>query len=51
MSRLPRKFERADLSRWRQVTLMLGYGPRSMIKLLRILLDYAEEHPDYFRKR
>lgn len=49
--RKTRKFRQDDLTLWREVTLFLGYGPKSMVKVLRMLLAYAKSHPDYFRRR
>lgn len=51
MKRTSRNFNPSVLKRWRQVTLSLGYGPKSQVKLLLLLLDYAEMHSDFFRKR
>ena len=51
MERQTRKFSPADLKLWRDVTLFLGYGPKSMVKVMRMLLAYAKVNPDYFRKR
>jgi hypothetical protein len=51
MKRTSRNFDPAVLRRWRQVTDMLGWGQRGMVKLLMALLDHAEQNPDSFRKR
>lgn len=51
MERETRKFHRADLKLWRDVTLFLGYGPKSMVKVMRMLLAYSKVNPDLFRRR
>lgn len=51
MKRTSRNFQPSVIDRWRAVTDSLGYGPRGMVKLLLFMLDYAEAHPDLFRRR
>jgi len=43
---------RSEYEIWRETAKGLGFvGARNVLRLIRILMDFAKENPSFFRKR